>query len=55
MSKYNKAIASVVATIGVIASTFGYDLPFLTPEMQAAIVAVIGTFLVYLIPNNETA
>ena len=54
MDKYRKAIASVIATAGVVASAFGFDLPFLTPEVQAAIVAVIGSMLVYLIPNNST-
>ena len=52
MQKYNKAIAAAVAAIASILATQGIDLE---PDFEAAVVTVVTTFAVWLIPNKADA
>lgn len=50
MSKYNKAIVAAVSLLGTLGASFGFSL---SPELQAALVTVVTTALVFFVPNAE--
>ena len=52
MTAYNKFFVALLGTIVVGASAFGFNLDFLTPELQATIASGLTALLVYLIPNK---
>ena len=53
MQAYSKFLTALIGAIVTGASAFGYNLPFLTPELQATIVSLLTAVLVYLIPNKQ--
>lgn len=52
-TKYNKAVIAVLAAILAGASAYGWNVSWLTPELQATLVGFIGSALVYLVPNKQ--
>lgn len=50
MNKYNKAFAAAVVTVAAFALTqWGVDLP---DNVQVALVTILTTFFVWLVPNR---
>lgn len=53
-SHYNKAyIAAVMGVLGVLTVHFGWDFSWLSEEMIIALIGIIGTIFVWLVPNQE--
>ena len=53
-SHYSKAwVALVMALLTVLTVHFGLDFSFLTEEVIVAIIGIIGTIAVWLIPNRD--
>jgi hypothetical protein len=53
IARFNKAsIAAVVGTLGTLAMAFGFPV-LADPTLQAAIVTILTTALVYLVPNSK--
>lgn len=49
---YNKFIIALLGFVVTGASAFGFNLDFLTPELQATIASGITALLVYWVPNK---
>jgi len=52
MQAYNKFIVAILGAIVTGASAFGFNVEFLTPEMQATLASFITALLVYVVPNR---
>lgn len=53
MTAYNKFTVALVGAVVTGLSAFGYNVSFLTPELQATIASGITAILVYAIPNRS--
>ena len=52
MTKYNKALAALGTAIIAVAAAFGLHL---SPELITGVEGIVGTVLVYLVPNTSGA
>ncbi len=51
-TEINKAVVSLLSGVATIVAMFGITADWATPEMIASMGAVIGTILVFLVPNK---
>lgn len=51
ISEYRKAIAAAISAVVVVLSQTGVALPWFDPELVSGVAAIVGTVLVYAIPN----
>ena len=52
MQAYNKFIIAAIGAIVTGFSAFGWNIAWLTPELQATIASGLTAILVYLVPNK---
>lgn len=52
-TQYNKFVIALLGAIVTGASAFGFNLEFLTPELQATIASLVTAALVWLVPNKS--
>lgn len=55
MTAYNKFIVAALGAVVTGLSAFGYNVAFLTPELQATLASALTAILVYFVPNIPKA
>lgn len=53
MSAYAKAIAAALTGVTALLAQIGLEATWATPELITAVATVIGTLLVYFVPNRS--
>lgn len=53
MTAYNKFTVAVIGAVVTGLSAFGFNVEFLTPELQATIASGLTAVLVWAVPNRR--
>ena len=54
MGNFSKLIGAVVGSVLGLAVALGFEAEWLTPELQAGLVAVLATVATFMFPANKT-
>lgn len=53
VTNYDKFFVALIGAVVTGFSAFGYNVSFLTPELQATIASLLTAVAVYLVPNKQ--